>query len=243
MTEATLAHHPEPARTRKPAKPAAQNQDPTALIKLATGLPEISVVIPDNATLGEVCNTLSVAVRGFNFLDVARDKLKPIIGRLLLTVQERRMWKSEYKSMGEFINVKITTEMGLSRATAYDAIRLVRAFPKLTEKDYARFGGRRLSIAARITSSAAVDHMEILQRSLLKTADAFEEEVQELLAASAPKNNLVSCSMRIPLRVKQRWNKLLETTEVAPGTLLDACISAYKATLKTKAKPQETIAA
>lgn len=198
---------------------------PIGLMRAAVGFQEIQLNIPDDAKLLDVEKTLQLAITGYKRLSEASERLKPIIGRILLVVQERKLWKPDYKNFTEFLDKKVVDEMGLGRSNAFDALRIARAFPTMSNEDYQRYGASRLLEAAKITDEAQEDYKQILQDASKMTVEEFKQKVKEQRPATRPVTFTVS--VRVTPEVKGMWTGLVEAFEGTPGDLFKQMITLY----------------
>lgn len=207
----------------------APGQDATKeLMRAALGFKEISLDIPDTATLEQMKETLGVAVEGYKRLQGGMERIKPLIGRILLAIQQSKKFRPTYTNFTEFLDKVVVEEMGFGRSTAFDALRIARAFPGLTSEQYQNYGATRLLYAARVTSQDEPDHMALLDHSTQVSTDAFKEEIDTQLSAGRATPTTVTTSMRLEPETKNLWDQLLASTELSPNDLLIACMHAFK---------------
>lgn len=206
-------------------------------MKAALGFTEVSVNIPENATLAEVENTLQLAITGYRRLTEASERLKPIIGRILLTVQARNLFKPDYKNFTQFLMDRVVVGMGLGRSHAFDSLRIARAFPNMSTEDYSRFGASRLLLAAKITDETKENYKDVLKELSKATVEEGRAKVKELTPGSTASSYTVS--IRVSPEVKADWTELMDAVEISPGELFAAAIKAVKADLSkfTDKKP------
>lgn len=213
---------------------------PQALMKAAVGFTDIKLEIPEDATLSQVEVTLQLAITGYKRLSEASERLKPIIGRILLTVHERNLFKPAYKNFTAFLMEKVVGEMGLGRSNAFDSLKIARAFPSMTNEEYQRYGASRLLLAAKITDESKADYKDVLKESSTITVEELKDRIKATRTVTATSYVV---SVRVPPAVKADWTALIESVEMTPGDLFGKLIEAYKATLShgyTSRKPVHT---
>lgn len=196
------------------------------LLKLVMGSGNISVSIPDAATLPDVEHTLSMVIGGYLRLTDAAERLKPIIGRVLLTISARRLYRPDYKNLTDYIQRKVVDEFKLSRTNAFESLRIARAFPSLTSEDYQRYGASRLLLAASVTDDKAPNFKTLLDESTQKTVDAFSEQIKSMKSPTSTTDTFV-LSVRLPAEWKESWESLLTSSAMSAGDLLMELISSY----------------
>jgi len=139
---------------------------------------DIKLDIPANATLTEIESTLGPTIEVYNRIDTAKEKIKPLIGAMLLKVQEHNLFKPEYKNITDYVERYVVGKLGLGRTTAFEALRTAKAWPSLTTEKYMRYGSVRLLLATK---------MGITQQSAdwEKTLDSFTRLSTEELRKKA----------------------------------------------------------
>lgn len=179
---------------------------------MLAGADNISVHIPPTATLTDVEHTLEVAILSFKSLTEAAERIKPIIGRILLEVRERRLWKAQYKNFTDFVRVKVGTEMGLGVTNAFEALKIAKAFPSLSEAEYRQIGASRLLLASQVTDETKENYQQTLQ--VIKTAPTVEalkgiiKDVKSQSQQDRPKPYIIG--VRVTQEVHAQWIQLLE---------------------------------
>lgn len=204
---------------------------PETILKAALGFKEITVDIPMNATLLQVEDTLALAITGYNKLRDASERLKPVIGRILLTVQDRKLFRPVYKNFTDYVMRKVVADMGFGRSNAFDSLKIARAFPHLTMEQYQNYGATRLLLAARVTNETDPEHMAFLDKSTQQTVDVMEQEVKGIAAdqRSSTREPSTTITMRVKPETREEWDSLVSASGLAPNDLLIACMAAMRA--------------
>lgn len=203
----------------------SMDNGPMGLMRASLGFQDIQLNIPEDATLSAIEKTLQLAITGYKRLAEASERLKPIIGRILLVVQERKLWKPDYKNFTEFLDKKVVDEMGLGRSNAFDALRIARAFPTMSNEEYQRYGASRLLEAAKITDEAQEDYKQVLQDASKMTVEEFKQKVKAQRPSTRPVTFTVS--VRVTPEVKGQWVALVEAFEGTPGELFSQMVTLY----------------
>lgn len=210
--------------------PVQEQYEPEQIMKAAIGFADITVEIPEAASLADVEKTLLLAIAGYNRLRDASERLKPVIGRILLTVQDRKLFRPTYKNFTEFVMAKVVNEMGFGRSNAFDSLKIAKAFPHFTSDDYQKYGATRLLLASRVTDETDPQHKELLDKATQVTTEAFEVQVKAIHGEQAKgvRTPTTTLTMRVGPDVKEEWNAMLEASGMQPNDLLVACMAAMR---------------
>jgi hypothetical protein len=124
-----------------------ENQSPVMEPVVNKKTPVINKKMPDAEVLkvlDEYCDDLQ--------RDTAKvDKLRQMVGRLLVEVRGRRLYESKgYKSFDAFLEKEMEERHSISRATAYNAIQVAEALPDLSVEQAERIGTQRLKLVAQV---------------------------------------------------------------------------------------------
>lgn len=213
------------------------SMDSLALMEAAMGgakVPEMSLHIPEDATLPQVEETLTVCIGGYKSLTEAAEKLKPFIGRLLLVIKTRTLFKPGFKDFTDYVDQVIVRKMGMSSTNAFEALRIARAFPNMDATAFARYGASRLLLATQATKEADPNHKAILEESLRMTVAEFK---QNILAAKAQATGdagaavdtsvpmHVSVSIKCTPDLRDRWQALLNATGLSAEDLFSRLLA------------------
>lgn len=209
-----------------PSVLAESLHSPEDLLKIALGA-ELTLNIPDDAKMSDIEATLSIAITGYKRLSEASERLKPIIGRLLFTVQARRLYRPEYRNLTDYIEKKITGEMGLSRTNAFEALRIAKAFPSMSLDDYQKYGASRLLLASSITDESDPGAKALLDESTQQTVDEFSDHVKDIKSSSTSPSQSFVVSIRLPLEWKARWDDLLNTMDMPAVEVFLELVKSY----------------
>lgn len=203
------------------------SEQQTDLLRLVLGAEEISLNVPEDAKLADLEKTLNMAVRGFRRISEAGERLKPIIGRLLLIAQDRHLFRPDYKNITEYIEKKVEGEMGMSRNSAFEALRIAKAFPSLSMADYQKYGATRLLEALKITSEADPQYRTVLEDSARQTAVQFKGKVKQIIEANVAPSTSFAVTIHLPNEWADSWKGLLLTTSLDPTGLVMELIRSY----------------
>lgn len=218
---------PSALRTVSAPLPTTQGiANPEDLLRLALGS-ELTLNIPEDAKMADVEQTLQVAITGYKRLSEASERLKPLIGRILYTVQSRRLYRPDYRNLTDYIERKVVVDMGLSRTNAFEALRIAKAFPSMTMEDYQKYGASRLLLASSITDEADPQAKQLLDDSTRQTVDEFQSHIRDLKSESVEPAKTFVLSIRLPLDWKPRWEDLIATVDLTPVELFLELMNSY----------------
>lgn len=200
--------------------------DANVLMREALGDTEVTVDIPETATIKDVEATLRLAINAYQQLASASERIKPIIGRILLTVQDRKLYRPAFKTFTGFLTQRIVADMGFGRSNAFEALRIARAFPTMTQEDYLNYGATRLLLAAKVTDESDPQHREILDNATQMTTDNFRTQVYTMKKTEAGQGaNGVGeeittiLAIRVLPSIKLRWAETLRATNLSANDL------------------------
>lgn len=229
-----------PARTEHSARTGPHSPD--ILMNEALGNVEISLNIPDTASLSQVEETLAIAVDGHQRLIAAAERLKPFIGRILLHIKSRSLFKPGCNTWTEY-KQSVSARYGISNTSLDESLQIAKAFPTMDPKEYIRVGASRLLQASRITDETKANYGEILNASVTIPVAEFKDKVTQTLQArrlgtaepgtdAAP--SWVQISIRVLPELRDRWQTLMNASQLPAEKLFDAMMTEY---LKTHPLP------
>lgn len=210
-------------RTSHPHNPPPT---PEALLSVALGDAELTLAVPTDATLPQVEETLKLAIAGHRLLTDAAEKIKPLIGRMLLIIQERTLYKPAFKNFTDYVEQRVVKEMQMSRSSAFDALKIARAFPSMSAKEYTNYGATRLLLASKVTNEKAANHKEILDKAVHMSVSDFENQIKLAHVANTPNNATtseapVTISIKASPECRDRWQALLNASGLLAADLLN----------------------
>jgi hypothetical protein len=211
---------------------------------------QINLDIPADATLTQVEETLQIVVTGYGQLVAAAERLKPIIGRILVVVDTRRLWVTTHTGFTEYLN-SLSARFGLARQTAFEALRIARKFPDLTQAEYAKYGASRLLLAAGITDSTDPEHRNILDQLSKMTVQEGRDKLKAarnklkqgaLLNGEAPPE-VVTVTIKTIASVRDRWQQALAATDLGASELFSQMVETWFASEVEETEPAPAHAA
>jgi hypothetical protein len=206
----------------------------------------IALSITPSITQDELTGYFDIAGKAHKRLGDAISTLKPIIGQLLVTVQNRpEIWKSMgFRSFDDFLTNGATVMTKMSRPSLYECLRVAKAFPSLEIERYDKIGSGKMSVLVKVTSENNSNCEE-----LLKAAENPEVTVNGLRDIVAEKGLgepavLKTESLRIicDQAVKLEFEEMLNDDTLkhglginTPSALLQALMADAKGSLYSQA--------
>lgn len=215
-----------------PGTALAPTVDPAyELMTSALGHQEVTVTVPEGATLPQVESYLRIAINGSGQLSRAQDRIRPMIGLLLRAIRDRRLYAPDFKNITDYIQRRVVSEWGFSRPLAFATMSEAAKFPTV---DRAKYNSSTLLNAARITSEEDPEYPRTLD--LLASMPVTEQKraVKEILRAKAlpaggspsPAPPTIVLSMRLPEPLRQRWDATAADYQLSSAELLAEALDA-----------------
>lgn len=232
-----------PAHTEHSVRTGPHNPD--ALMNEALGNVEISLNIPDTASLSQVEETLAIAVDGHQRLIAAAERLKPFIGRILLHIKSRSLFKPGCNTWTEY-KQSVSARYGISNTSLDESLQIAKAFPTMDPKEYIRVGASRLLQASRITDETKANYGEILNAAVQIPVAEFKDKVTQTLQArrlgsAEPGTDAgptwVQVSIRVLPEIRDRWQAIMNASGLPAEKLFAAMMDEY-----VKTHPLPTVA-
>lgn len=179
--------------------------NPDNLLRYVMGAKAISVEIPGNATLDTVMPEIERVAGAMRTMTMAVERLKPVLGRMLLEIQTRKLYKARYPHFQKFLESEVLNgKLHIGRTTAFEALRIARAFPSLKTDEYARIGATRLLEASRFVSEARTPlFKEVLDKfAALPTVEAGRQWA--ITEGLKPKKAVVTVTWTVRLTAESK---------------------------------------
>jgi hypothetical protein len=176
---------------------------------------------------------LACSVKVYATAKLAQAQLKPIIGKLLIAVQDHpELYQARgYRTYDDFITRGCREMFGLPRSEAYRSKRLVEAWPNLTPGDFVEIGEKNLYALSSFTNSsdpASTGWLEIARSS---TLDQLKDRIVQRSEGTADGLTPVQISFVTNLEVKKAWTSFVSNSAVQstvgsadPGQILMAAV-------------------
>lgn len=146
--------------------------DPTA---------KIEIILPKEIDTDILWQNLQLCARAVGYLERTSSRIKPVIGRLLLLVQERPeiYQRQGYRTFDEFLVEGIEAKLGASRAFLYGAKRLSEKWGSLPAKEIDAVGTSKLALLSRFTDQTQPNHPKFLKEAKKRTLVELRQWAEE----------------------------------------------------------------
>lgn len=178
---------------------------------------EIEVLLPTTIDGETLWRNLSICCQAMTKMKRMAERLRPIIGRMLLLVQNNpEFYKAQgFNTFEDFIARGVVKKLGLSRTDAYEAKRMAQRWPTLSAEDYSQIGSVKMTLLSRsLQESATSNHQEWLD----KAKDLSVRELRtELVKADLISNGECQGAVIVintTQEIKDAWEAFIETAEI-----------------------------
>jgi hypothetical protein len=181
----------------------------------------------------DIWECLGMFARTMATIRAAKEKLAPLLGRLLLKIHDHPELYNDrgHKTFEAFV-VWLKSEYGLSRTDSYDCMAIVRGYPDLPLEQYGRIGKARMRILVMFSKATDPSAAKYLQRAETMKLQDFRSwaEQQNLIEKGEDQGAVIV----IPCcrQVEHFWKLVCRSPEVQahigssdPGKILDACLA------------------
>lgn len=193
---------------------------------------KISVVLSPDMEPDRIMESLETCCRGLEKFDTITSALKPIIGRMLLIIREKSLYKPEFDSFKKFLVERVRGTFGVSKSNLYESMAIVSAFPDLAVEQYKNIGSTNLLLAAKFTSQSNPDHKKILGKAAELTTEQFRQWAEEKQYLEEGATEGATIVIKTSKKTAKRWASWVTNTAVIawaesenPGVVLEAMIS------------------
>jgi hypothetical protein len=127
----------------------------------------IEVVVPDDIDPEKFWSSLAACCRAVTKMRRLVERLRPIIGRMLLVAQENPAIYEDkgYRTYEDFLRRGVCENLGLSRSDAYEAKRVAQKWPSLTPEEYAQIGSVKMSLLSRVADERTGRGRKLLEKA------------------------------------------------------------------------------
>jgi len=146
---------------------------------------KVQVQLDEDATNQEILSSLDDACKQWSNIQKIDMGLRLVVGRLLMAVREREIYKQEQWGTFEAFLKYVEERYGLKRTTAQDSLMIVEADPELTVERARRIGPTNLLLAARAVNFAPENEKKRIAKRLFREAekrppvDEFRQRLQD----------------------------------------------------------------
>lgn len=200
---------------------------------------DVSLIIPDTVTPDQIMEQLGVLCRAAVQLETTRDKLLPVIGRLLILCQENpeTYREANYKDWRAFIRGFVYMKLGMSRSSVYFAMQTAKQWPRLTPQDYGDIGRKNMMVLNAIGSQNGMSSHKLVERAKAMKTDDFREWCVSTGRLERGEERTTSINVICGGNLKNRWERIIRDPEVikaaassSPAKILEAMIAEFMVT-------------
>lgn len=213
---------------------------PTAEVRLIKAVlnsdADVSLVIPDTVTPVQLMEQLQVLCGAARELEFTRDKLLPVIGRLMLLCQENpeTYLGAGYVDWKDFKLRGIQDKFGLSRTSAYFAMQTAKQWSRLTIKEYGEIGRAKMSVLNAIGSQNGMSSRSLVNKAKALSSREFREWAISTGRLERGEDKGAFISIPCSGALKTRWERMLRTPAViaavesdSPARILEAMMEEF----------------
>ena len=168
-----------------------------------------SLIIPDNIDPEKLWSSLDVTCRVVGTLKEAADKLKPMMGRMLVILEHypEILRLKGYDSYEEFMTKGMPEKFGISRSEAYHCKRIALCFPSLTTDEFREIGVSKLQKLAMVTKEGDKDCDRLLEMAKTHTVAEVVQEVTRLRHMVDGEMELTTVAVLMTVDVARQWKE------------------------------------
>lgn len=135
----------------------------------------LAVSIPDDSAPADVLTAIRSCCSMIGKMEGSSGKIKALLGRLMVLARKNEeVWKQAgYKSYDKFVSGELEQKYGMSRASLWEAKRIMTAFPDLTINTYGQIGTQKLTLLAKYTNYKDGACEKLLQRAQENTHETL----------------------------------------------------------------------
>lgn len=128
----------------------------------------ISVVIPEEIDSDRLWQTMETCCRVAGAVSKASDRIKPIIGRLLVVLRDHpEVYQDRgYATYEDFMCRGMSELFGISRTEAYACRKVAERFPSLSVEEFNQIGVRKLYVLAAATKEGDKHAKELVEKAM-----------------------------------------------------------------------------
>ncbi len=170
----------------------------------------IELVIPETFGPTELWENLQLCGKAIGYLERTATRLKPVLGRILLLIQQHPESYNNrgYTSFDTFVIDELCGKMGVSRAYVYEAKMLAVKWPRLSIAHFEQIGSRKLALLSRFTDQSQSGHTKWLKEAERHTLTELREiaETQKLITKGEDRPAVIVISTTADVVSEwQRW--------------------------------------
>ena len=142
----------------------------------------LTLVIPDHMDPTVLWDSLEVCTKLSRTIQHASDKVKPLIGRMLIVVQDYpQLYQTKgYETYDKFLSYGVPELFGVSRSEAYSCKRIAERFPDLSTREFREIGVSKLQVATRAVVENPNCREKVLDKAREMSLPEFKSYVAKL---------------------------------------------------------------
>lgn len=198
---------------------------PQELMKAALGFQEVKINIPDGASLPQMEQYLNTAILGAKRLASASERIRPMIGKLLLEIRNRKLFKPDFKNFTDYVLRRVQGEWGYSKSLAFGCLKQIETFPTLDQTNYE---SSKLLLAAQVTDESQPNYKEVLDSLSRMTVLEGKAHIKQLKDSStSERTDAITLSIRVSPATREQWSQMIQDYDMSGEDLLLSCMEAY----------------
>jgi hypothetical protein len=136
----------------------------------------IELTLPENLDAREIGSYLRHSFSMLSKVELSRDKLKAVIGRLLVLAQKNpEVWQKQGFDSSEEMIQDLKKKYKISRSTLFEIRACTKAFPKLTLEQVAAVGSQNLVLLSKFSKQENSDAPKLLKWATENTHEKLKE--------------------------------------------------------------------
>lgn len=167
---------------------------------------KLAVEVTDTTPDEQVTELLHSTCREFSTAGGTMARFQLVIGRLLVVIRDRKLFKANYKTFDRYMIAEVVDKYGISRATVWTGLQIAQAVPEISVEEATNLGVVKVRDIAR-----AVRHEEAKF-----THPGDKQKLLDKLVKQAPKLTVVefrkqleSNNLLTPRTSPQRLNTIV----------------------------------
>ncbi len=148
----------------------------------------------------------------------ASDKIKPILGRFLIVLQDYpEIYQSEgYRTYEDFMRKGLKEKFGISRTEAYACRKVAEKFPSLTPTEFKQIGVGKLYALASLTHDGDRNSTLLIEKA--KDPETSKRQLEEYAAELTHRNSneirLTDVRITVTRETSEYWKAMVKSPEI-----------------------------
>lgn len=176
----------------------------------------ISLIIPEQIDPKKLWDTFEVCCHVVTRLKEAGDKVKPLIGRMLVVLEDypEILRAKGYETYEDFMKRGMPELFRICRSEAYAARRVAEKFPSLPIEEFKQIGIAKMQVLAQGTGEGEKDCDELLEYAKEHTVAEVKERIR--VKKHMAEGEMDFCDIIIPgnVDIARQWKTFREAPEI-----------------------------